>query len=181
MNKILLLGIILLLSGCSKEDKGNNKWDPNAMISLRAQSVRSVRAEGHLTPLEIVEKTTEMQWRLPNEEGKTSRGFSEPQRDFANERLLMWGTDIIRFDGKYVADYVEGFDVVLIMDKEGTQQRGDTIAYIPNRVLRAAAKIIKPAYDSGDYATCYKTFDEAFTFIPITGAEWRALKDKNEN
>lgn len=178
MKKILLLGVILLLSSCGKDNDNNNgKWDPNAMISLRA--AQSVRAAGHLTPLEIVEKTLEMQWYMPNGEGKTARGFSEPQRDFTNERLLMWGTDIISQNGQYETDFIEGSDMVLIM---GTVlERGDTIAYIPNSVLRAAAKIIKPAFEAGDYATCYKTFDEAFIFIPITGAEWRALKDKNEN
>lgn len=52
----------------------------------------------------------------------------------------------------------------------------DTIAYIPNTILREAEKNIKEAYAQGDYETCYKLFDTALSFYPITGAEWRALK-----
>ncbi|MEG1936930.1 MAG: hypothetical protein RR132_05245 [Rikenellaceae bacterium] len=54
--------------------------------------------------------------------------------------------------------------------------RKDTCAYIPNAVMIEAEKNIKAAYARGDYAACYKLFDTALTFYPITGAEWRALK-----
>lgn len=54
----------------------------------------------------------------------------------------------------------------------------DTIAYIPNAVMREAEKNITEAYARGDYAACYKLFDTAITFFPITGAEWRALKEQ---
>jgi hypothetical protein len=56
----------------------------------------------------------------------------------------------------------------------------DTIAYIPNSVLLNAKGLIRAAYDRGDYATVYALFNKAFTFKPITGAEWRALKAKGE-
>ena len=56
----------------------------------------------------------------------------------------------------------------------------DTVAYIPNSVLLNAKGSIRAAYDRGDYATVYALFNKAFTFKPITGAEWRALKAKGE-
>lgn len=177
MKRFLLLGIVLLLAGCDKEK--NSKLDPGAMISIRAAQGGRANAEGHLSALEIVQKTELIQWRMPKDRSG-ERGFADSQRDFANERLLMWGTDIIDHAGRYMPDFVEGFDMVLIME-DSDHQRSDTIAYIPNGVLRAAKEIIKPAFDRGDYATCYKVFDEAFTFTPITGAEWRALKDAGNN
>lgn len=180
MRNLLFLGIILLLTGCDKEK--NSKLDPSAMISIRAAQSNRASGEGHLSALEIVQKTSLMQWRTKELGGlKPERGFADSQRDFANERLLMWGTDIINVAGRYVPDFIEGFDMVLVMAKAEDDARGDTIAYIPNGVLRAAKEIIKPAFDREDYATCYKVFDEAFTFIPITGAEWRALKDAGNN
>lgn len=81
--------------------------------------------------------------------------------------------------GEYVPAFIESTDVVLTRGSYD-DKTADTIAYISNQVMQDAQKIIKAAYDAGDYATCYAEFDKAFTFIPITGEEWRALKAENK-
>lgn len=56
----------------------------------------------------------------------------------------------------------------------------DTIGYIPNRVVEQAETAIHSAFEAGDYEECMRLFEQAYIFIPITGAEWRALKAKGE-
>ena len=56
----------------------------------------------------------------------------------------------------------------------------DTIAYVPNKVVRAAEDEIHAAFNSQDYDKCLQLFETAYVFQPITGAQWRALKAKNE-
>lgn len=194
MKRLILFAAIaiaagaMLLSSCEKDNK-NKQWDPTAMISLRAaknpKANAAVRAEGHLSPLEIVKQTHNMYYHRGglDYDQIAFRGFGEGQRDYANERLLMFGTDVIAQEGNYAPGFIEGHGVVLvrILYNEENIPDPDTIAYVPNQVLRDAQKIIKPAYDRGDYDLVYKTFDTAFTFIPITGPEWQELKRQGLN
>ena len=56
-----------------------------------------------------------------------------------------------------------------------------SIAYIPNATLRTAETAIRAAYEAKDIEACYTAFNTAYTFTPITGAEWRALKSAGQN
>ena len=57
----------------------------------------------------------------------------------------------------------------------------DTIAYIPNKIMREAYKNIKAAWDAGDKEKVKKLFHDAIVYYPITAKEWKALKAKGEN
>lgn len=182
MKKSLLLLAVVLLSAVaitSCQDKKNKIWDPNAKISLSAaDGVPSGKGSSvHLTAKEIVEQTKNIMFMYNDKQW--GRGFADNQRDFVNNRLLMNSTDIIAYDGTYTPDFIESQDVIL------TTTNGivvtDTIAYIPNKTLRDAAAIIKPAYDAEDYDLVYATFDKAFRFIPITASEWLELKRQGNN
>lgn len=188
MRPLYLLSLIILTSliSCGKDDGGTTKGrlDPNAMISLRpAIGVKSeavITNPDHLTAKEIVEQAHAM--RFESNYGGLIRGFSEVMRDIPNTRLLMLGEDIISQNGEYVPNFIEGYDIVFIREiSPNPNFLVDTIAYIPNVTLRAAETAIKAAFAKEDYAACYKLFDEAFTFIPITGEEWRALKAAGTN
>lgn len=150
----------------------------------------------HLSPREIVLQTTNLEFMYNGTEW--GRGFSMPQRDTISPMLKMWGTDIISMNGTLDPMFIEASDCVLqrlfyvkfstkdtvlydpiaIYPSEGDYDKVlfDTIAYIPNSVLRSAETSIKAAYDRNDFASCYQIFDSAYVFIPITGPEWRALK-----
>ena len=52
----------------------------------------------------------------------------------------------------------------------------DTIGYIPSAVLEKAKADITTAFNAEDYDLCSALFDEAFTFLPITGEQWREKK-----
>lgn len=182
---ILSLAIIALV-GC--KDDNNGLLDPNAMVSLRpdASMTRAEVAEGHLSALEIVKLATGI--KFINEEiygdEAVGIGLGDVNRDIPNVRLLMWGTDIIDQSGYYVPTFIESTDLVLRrthMNDDGSRGKIDTIGYIKNETLRSAAISIKAAYDKGDYKSCYEQFDVAFTFLPVTSAEWRALKAENKN
>lgn len=186
---ILLASVALCLSifvSCQKDNKG--QLDPNAMISIRpAAGVPSGKAETnpeHWSAERIVREVNGIYFQnnILDPGATYSRGFGPQQRDLENMRLLMFGTDIIDQGGYYVSSFIEGENVLLVyIIPSVIAPLIDTVAYVPNSVLRKTQVEIKAAYDAGDYTTCYSLFDKAFTFIPITGAEWLALKAKGEN
>lgn len=205
MRKIFFfLTALLLFSSCEKDNTG--KLDPNAMILIRPAAGVKLRSSEHLTALEIVQQTYNMEWwnESLNADDPITRGFAEVQRDYETPLLKMWGTDIVSQNGTLYPDFIEGHDVVLLREiliRDGEileivnpftlifneKVRGDdivkddTIAYIPNRVISSARASIRAAYESEDYAECYRLFNEAFTFIPVTGEEYKALKSQNLN
>lgn len=61
-------------------------------------------------------------------------------------------------------------------EQERFSGKYDTIGYVPNEVIKRAEVAIHAAFDAGDYDECMRLFEEAYVFIPTTGAEWRALK-----
>lgn len=193
MKKILflLLTFAVVLTSCDPKDVPDNKGklDPNATILLRPAKGVQLRSANpdHLTALQIVEQTKSMAFysryfdnKYTDEPQPLFRGFSDPQRDYQTPALKMWASDIISEDANaqpyYQREFIEGFDFILTKG-----ENADTVAYIPNSVLANARGLVKAAYDAGDFAECYRLFHEVFTFIPITGAEWRALKAANQN
>jgi hypothetical protein len=105
-----------------------------------------------------------------------SIGFAGKDTVSENPALLRYGTDIIDTWGNLVPDLIEGYDFAIEIFRANDDI--DTIAYIPNIYIREAEAIVKKAYAEKDYKTVYEVFHDAFKFIPITGAEYRALKEK---
>ena len=175
-NLLYILIALLSLIGCNNDNSG--LLDPNATIKIRpGLQLRS--AGEHLSPIDIVKQTDGMSFQF--EDATYGRGFSDAQRDTIDPCLKMWGTDIIDQEGNYHARFIEGSDCVLIRvhNKYTENEWIDTIGYVPNTILQNAQIRIKAAYDNEDYTTCYQVFDSAFVFIPISGEEWRDLKDMN--
>lgn len=184
---ILVLAACAALISCKKESNGG-RLDPNAQIALNpAPGTKAYDPENpeHLTAKEITERATIISYW--NTEVTASmameREFSPEQRDMVNNRLLMWGTDVVNAQGELTTVFIEGCDFIL---EEWTNRglptfKKDTIAYIPNAVIRAAEQKIKAAYAREDYDECYKLMDEAFTYTPITAEEWRELKAAGQN
>jgi len=57
----------------------------------------------------------------------------------------------------------------------------DTIAYIPNSTMIKGLSKIDAAYFDKNYSECKQLFSTEFTYVPITGKEWRRLKLENRN
>lgn len=188
MKKLLFITIVAIaFIGCKTEEPF--KIDPNAMIYITEQTsaakiaeAQRVKAEGseHLTGVQIVEQTKEI--LFVNSLGNWARYFHENQRDLTSEtpKLMMFATDVITEYGTLSEEFITCTDVVLVrwLDDKGTR---DTIAYIPNAVLRTAEIAIRDAFGKQDVDACYELFNDAYKFIPITGEEWQALKDAGQN
>lgn len=180
----ILLFAVAAFMGCEKEK--DNLLDPNAMIAINpAPEIKAETNPKHLSAKEIVEQATILSWwNMPEGSFMASeRGFGDHQKDFINHRLLMAGFDVIQTTGKIELGFIEGTDFLVEAwyDRGKPEFRKDTIAYIPNAVIRAAEVKIKEAYAKGNYTECYRLMDEAFTYTPITAAEWRALKAAGNN
>jgi len=191
MKKIILfLTIALVFAACEKDEPKAFKIDPLATVNIKPAAstplkVRGVNADAvqHLTALQIVEQATIIQYNFKGD--RWERVFESNQRDLnpENPMLKMYGLDIINQEGNYVPDFIESVDCLIIkfdlFAPYGAPR--DTLAYIPNATLRAAETVIKQAYESKNEQLVLNTFNTAFTFLPITGAEWRALKAAGQN
>ncbi|NLO71961.1 MAG: hypothetical protein GX102_13660 [Porphyromonadaceae bacterium] len=192
MKKLLFLILAVALVGCKgNEPKEPFKIDPLATVNIKPEKgawklpAMRVISENpqHLSALEIVKQTTVMQYYNPNigvGAGKIERMFDKLQRDTISETpaLKMWATDIINDKGEYVPEFIEAHDIIFIHFHEMTPTTArDTIGYIPNSTIRSAQSAVKSAYDNNDPEEVLRLFNEAFTFRPITGAEYKALKE----
>lgn len=188
MKKILFALVALTLLACERQPK-TFILEPGTMINIKpdlaawTRSGDSIPADsGYLEPIEIVRQTiglSFMNYAL-NDSTPLDRGFAPFQRDTISEipSLKMFASDIINQLGEYVPEFIEAEDCILF---RALNNKRDTIAYIPNAVMREAETAIKIAYDAQDYEEVYRLFNEAFTFLPITGPEWRALEKPNSN
>ena len=190
MKKIILFLLALVVfASCNPEEPiaEKIKIDPLATVDIKPDpngwgNLRSTNPE-HLSPLEIVEKTTVMQYYNPDiiewSDGLWERGFHDLQKDLNpdNPMLKMWGIDIITEEGEYLPYFIESENIILISFELIDDAPRDTIGYIPNSVMRTAETAIKAAYANGDTEAVYQLFNEAFTFRPITGAEYKTLKE----
>lgn len=181
MKKIIYIILtITLFASCEKEPTTKGKLDPNALISIRpAVGVKS----GYLSAKEIVKNTSTLSFYPKNATLPGARGFAPAQRDTVNVRLMMWGTDIIDQFGKYTGEFIEGKDFVFRknVDLGHYPPIYDTIAYLPNSVITEARGKIITAFADSNFVEVYRLFDVAFTFTPITGPEWRALRAAGQN
>lgn len=182
MKHLIIVAIAtLFFTACQKD--GGSMLRPDAKLALNAATSKAETNPEHLTARELVEKTTAI-----HAGNDWDRGFASEQRDFVNNRLMMWGSDVITGEGTLSETFISMSDVVLehwptLHTPEWVDEgyECDTIAYIPNAVLRQAETKIRAAYAAENYDEVYKLFNDAYTFYPITGAEWRALKAQGEN
>jgi hypothetical protein len=183
MKKLFYLLIAVLLIACKVDEPKVFQIDPLATVNIKpaAGTVMKVKSNvnvEHLTALEIVKQTTIIQYNFKGD--RWERGFESNQRDTisAVPMLKMYGLDIINQEGDYVPDFIESIDCILIKFDTHAPYGAprDTLAYIPNATLRAAELIIKQAYEAKNEELILNTFNTAFTFIPISGAEYRELK-----
>lgn len=190
MKKLFILSLIaLLMSACDdSEDAKVFKIDPTAKVYVKGQASTS-KSANHLTPLEVVKRATVMNGYNQEVAGTSYITWTWVGKDTLSPEpaLLRWGRDII-YDtdgyGNYGLqnEFIYAYDLVIC---SGAMVNGlpkyDTLAYIPNsNITNARAEIIQ-AYESKDTSAVYDIFKNAFKFIPITGAEWRALKAQGLN
>lgn len=180
---IILAGLLALTSCCkSNEDKPNILKDVTLNINIKDGLRSSGKNQTLLTPAEIVEKCVGMEFFATEDNVLSTRGFADAQRDYVNNRLKMWASDIIRErDGiiELQTYFLTARDVTLLQGIN--EDRSDTIAYIPNAVLEKAYKEIKEAFEKKEYQKVYDLFETAYTAIPTTGEIYKQLKKEGKN
>lgn len=189
MKKILFITVLAaIFAACeSNEPKAFSIKDTD-MISIRpaasaASAQMKVKADdAHLSALEIVKQAHH--FRYIHNDIVWEAGFSAKDTISESPKLMFWAQYVISVDGtaSLQEDMIAGTDLVLIKQSGSYPNYiNDTIAYIPNSVLRAAETAIRKAYADKDIDECFRLFDSAYTFTPITGAEWRDLKANGQN
>ncbi len=188
MKKILFIVLAAIFAACETNEPKRFEIDPSVTVNIKGKSqpqkvsgVFKVDNE-HLSNLEIVKQTFTMKFTQNGTE--YSRGFADEQRDTTHTTpmLKMWRTDILYYEE--LIDGTQTGDVLLapyFLEATGCVLetiKGDTIAYIPNAVLRSAETRIKALFNAKDYQPIYEIFNDAYTFIPITGSEYRALESE---
>lgn len=207
MKNLILLSLFALLALVGCKDKKSLPFDPYTQIALNPSTPMG-RVTPSVAPYSIdTILRYAMIWdsRSKVNSGMNEHGIFKECRDFISKRLFIGSNnEVVQVDrdgnpqlGWILADSI--YDVILgvkfleakpiewydiMADNSGVfahQYKRDTLGYIPNRVIRDAETKIKAAFAAGDYDECLRLFNEAYVFTPITGAEWRALKAKNEN
>lgn len=167
-NLLYLFLFALLFTACDKDETKptKGKLDPDAMISISPDESFNLKAlHIGLTPEEIVRDAYSMNFKTHWDAGvyreeylTPNRGFPDSYKDFDNNILKFWATDIIKEDGTLLNLFLKGYDYFIL------NEANDTIAYIPNDILRAAETLIEAAYEAGYYDEVYRLFDEAYTY-----------------
>lgn len=193
----LVVLALIMLSSCSSEDK--RKLDPLIKIT-GANALPRLRSGEINDSLAFIVRYA-WRWRAMSKEmgHDTGRDFGLGgddrwllQRDTINNRLMLQDVDVI-IDGELGSFVVDHSDVVLLGVKQPGEDKlihakdadfvgnmanlvPDTIGYIPNRVILDAREKITKAFNANDYIECQRLFNEAYVFLPTTGAKWRAMK-----
>lgn len=184
MKKLLFL-TILVIAFAACEDNGffvepGTMFRIEPVISSKQSAPASEVDTIHFSDLEIVKQARNIAMYyfdyLNNEYMIGRGGFSGKDTISAIPALLQDANQIVALDGALLEEYLTAYD--LVIERELAVNTYDTIAYIPNAQMRAAEVLIREAYANQD-ESIYDIFNEAFKFIPITGAEWRALKAEN--
>lgn len=189
MKKYLLSTLLLLfvVSSCKTKDDQPKFLDPNTKLNINIRD--GLRSEGQApwTPLEVVQKATNLQLIQPGEDQAKWTAIHDGQRDYTRLTITFPSDYIIRSESakhperKVLDDFfITSRDVLLTYSRPNFGGL-DTVAYIPNATIKQAYKEIHAAWDRRDVESVYRLFQEAFTAIPITGEAYKALKAEGKN
>ncbi|MEG1648339.1 MAG: hypothetical protein RR277_00455 [Rikenellaceae bacterium] len=197
---ITLFLIIISIVGCKKKSPSFSELvgDYATITGVKSQTTKATEKDPIIDSAVFVAKYT-LEYAATDsiKLNKPTRGFGPDQRDTINGKLFFHTRDVVGVEytwdgeipilGGFVACANKDYVITGLITKDGRRlypfgvgvdylKYRDTIAYIPNKVIRAACKKIEVAFKAGDFIECKRLFDEAFVFIPTTGAKWRAMK-----
>lgn len=192
------LCVATVLVSCSSDDSDTSLGGMriNGVVASRAADV------AHLSAMEIAQQSISIDYISDERNAWGNITLEDFMRDTTPEHpALVLPSKVIDLTGDgsqlneepiNVHDAVvtrsikinENGDTTIFKPNEAWWQTGhqrDTIAYIPNKIMREAYKNIKAAWDAGDKEKVKKLFHDAIVYYPITAKEWKALKAKGEN
>lgn len=166
---------------CERHKTEKQELRPGSVAYLNYyKNITKSESDQHLSPLEIVKRAGCIAYQAYNIElnqcEQAYAGLGETLQDTINIRIGFWADWIIDSKNHCINPIMmRGCDMVII-GVVADLDINDTIAYVPNQVMRECEHIIQKAFDEGDYNKAYKTVEEMYVFKPITGLEWRELK-----
>ncbi len=193
------LCVATVLVSCSSDDNDTSLGGMriNGVVASRAADV------AHLSAMEIAQQSISINYISDERHAWGNISLEDFMRDTTPEHpaLVLPSKVVLREYGEQrvlneepinVHDAVvvrslkinENGDTTIVMPTEAWWQSDctiDTIAYIPNKIMREAYKNIKAAWDAKDYDAIKKLFHDAIVYYPTTAKEWHALKAKGDN
>lgn len=191
---LAVVAVVMAVTACNG-DKPNGRLEQGAMLyinvkngNLKSMDVRATdgdNKEGLLTPREIVETATAMVFAHPDGRKNTNISILPEQKDVENERIKMWGEQVIHEDGTLNEYFITLRDVRIVapnkLDKDGKMIPDFNVTgYIPNEVMERAEREIRKEYAAGNYDKVYKLFQDAYTATPINLEMWEALQKEGK-
>lgn len=194
---IILMAIAAVFYACSNDNNTPEQkgLDPNSVISVAIKQVQTPqsRALNKKDPrfITLYAWDYKCKWKEYDNSTKYITGTDSSsyyrERDAVNWKIRFMGWDVITERGE-ISEFPNCTNIVLrialdvnrnpvkALNYTGTLDLGrDTIGYIPNEVMKRNLKQLTELFEAGRYEDCYAMFDTAYYFIPITGAEYRAL------
>lgn len=198
---IALMAIIIALCACNNDNilesdpDHNYKLDPTSVISVAVRQAQIPRTRGY--DKKDPEFITLYAWEYACKSWRADDGTRAvadfvdsiyyQNRDTVNWKIKFMGFDVIESDGSLGA-FPQYTNIVLCvaldtncnpvkpLNYRGTLDlKRDTVAYIPNAVMRRNLEQLTKYYEAGEFENCYKMFDTAYFFTPISGADYRKL------
>lgn len=189
--KRLLMAVVavLMVTACNTNKPNGKLLDPSAMLYVnvkdelpRAESEGTETEERLLTPAEIVKESLNFCIESTYGGKDVLVGISDEMKDYDNNRIKMWGQQIITEKGELEEYFIRAKDVRICNGKyPDKDNHRNIIAYIPNKVMQEGWVKIKAAYDAGNYDEVYRIFQEVYTAIPITPSEYAKLRAEGKN
>lgn len=190
IHTMLLIGVALLTACTPKQTPTESKLlDKGAMLYINVKDNMRVTASTDTTttndpiptPREVVEQAITFLFTNPlTGKPNSALAVGPEQKDFENNRIMMWGEMIIEPDGTLSEYFLKVRDFRILARLQGDETEQRIIAYIPNKRMEEAEAAITTAYNEGRYDDVYRLFQELYTAIPTTTARWKELKEKGE-
>lgn len=193
MKKILCILIIAFIFSCGKDDDSNNDsdsvLDPNAVLSVNMASnttkSRAYSKEDSARLKEVIKSAVAIFFYDFDYQHEVIRGIYDSFKDTINLKIKFWGIDVIwpPSEGGVFTDfkpiparlsYLSSSSVNVIF-KNFKDGENDTIAYIPNKIIKSIHKRIKTAFNEENFTECYQIFDNEYVAYPCTGEQYRKL------
>lgn len=195
MKRILCIFTAVLLMGCGKDgnssDPENGLLDPSAVlaVNLASKNVKSLPYSKN-DPLlkEIIKRADQISfYDLADNYPEVKMGINDFFKDTVNLKINFWGKNVILppSEGGVLSDFKPipaqlsclsstGVNVVFTAVNYTNTDR-DTIAYIPNEIIKSIHKRIKIAFDANDFTECYRIFDTEYVAYPCTSEQYHKL------
>lgn len=184
----MILVFAACLVGCKEDENKIDNFSPiyikgvdagNKSIQQR-RSVHEILTRGNLWLMSRGMFDNFMGERGPIDWGKQFLPWDN-NIDTINDRLIMDAGNVL-YDGQL--NWLGGMFLrgrnyyIQFVEYDGEHRIDlDTVGYIPNQVIEEAQLKILELWKAGDIDAIYKTFQDAFYFIPCTGEEFKSIKD----